>query len=302
MGSFAKALGQLSRKSLETESANILRTVRANKVPGSLSQALDTTLRTGHDMKTFGLGTMAAMGSVPRYARFTHAMLHVYAAMERELDASAATPAYTAVWSDYGAVLRRAERLRADLDDVLSLADAGAGADSDYAAALAAHGADAQPSPATCAYVAAIEAAGADDREHGGARLLGHLYCRYFADLFGGQMLEWPFNVALGLAPGTPRHYSFAFPAAVGSRRAFIEDVYARINTAGEQLRAGAGVGPGACPGAQGDAALDAVVDEALLAFRHNAHVYSEEPMAADAVRGVVNMMAGGAKCMLWRS
>ena len=68
MGSFAKALGRLSRRSLETESANILKTCQANKVPGSLSLALDGTLRSGHDMKTFGLGTMAAMAGVPSVA------------------------------------------------------------------------------------------------------------------------------------------------------------------------------------------------------------------------------------------
>ena len=65
MGSFAQRLGQLSRRSLESESANILRTTRANKLPNSLSLALDGTLREGHDMKAFGLGTVASMASVP---------------------------------------------------------------------------------------------------------------------------------------------------------------------------------------------------------------------------------------------
>jgi hypothetical protein len=52
MGSFAKRLGQLAAKSLETESARILRTTPANKKAGSLARALDGTLKEGHDMVT----------------------------------------------------------------------------------------------------------------------------------------------------------------------------------------------------------------------------------------------------------
>lgn len=76
MGSFAKRLGQIMAKSVETESANILKTGRANKLEGSLSLALDGTLKRGHDMKVFGLGTVASMASTPRYARFTASVRH----------------------------------------------------------------------------------------------------------------------------------------------------------------------------------------------------------------------------------
>merc|ERR1712032_1202481 len=86
MGSLAKMLGQLSRMSLETESANILKNGKANKAPGSLSLALDGTLKKGHDMKAFGLGTLASMANRERYQRFTESMYHAYSAMERELD------------------------------------------------------------------------------------------------------------------------------------------------------------------------------------------------------------------------
>ena len=131
-----------------------------------------------------------------------------------------------------------------------------------------------------------VAAAGAHDRESGGARLLGHLYCRYFADLFGGQMLELPFNAALGLVPGTPRHYGFDFQltgagASGGGRREFIEQLYADINEAGALLS---------------EVECAAVVDEALLAFAHNAAVYAEEPMTVDAARGVANLLVGGAR------
>ena len=91
MGSLTKALGQIaslvSRASLETESANIHRLGKANKIKGSLSHALDGTMREGaHDMRVFGLGTAASMASVEKYARFTAAMLAVYKTMEEELD------------------------------------------------------------------------------------------------------------------------------------------------------------------------------------------------------------------------
>lgn len=253
MGSFAKRLGQLSRASLETESANILKTAGANKI--GLSKALDATLKQGHDMTAFGLGTMASMASVGRYARFTASMHGLYAAMETQFDGALAGSPTDLVWSRHGDVLRRAVRLAADLRDV----------------------GDAGLSPATRGYVDAIVAAGRADAD-GGGRMLGHLYCRYFADLFGGQMLAGPYNVALGLDAGTPRHYAFDFP---GTRREFIEDVYASLNEAGDAL----------APNAQA-----AVVEEALAAFRLNVGVYSEEPVYLDAAKGAGNLVAGGAR------
>ena len=79
MGTFAKRLGQLAAKGLETEGANILKTTRANKVPGSLAASLDRTLATGHDMRTFGLGTAASMANRERYGRFTASMFQASA-------------------------------------------------------------------------------------------------------------------------------------------------------------------------------------------------------------------------------
>jgi len=264
MGTFAKKLGQLSARSLETESRNILRTVAANKVPGSLSQALDTTLKKGHDMRVFGLGTAASMANRARYARFTASMHAVYSAMEQELDAAAAgnmcVPVKT-VWERHGPILRRANSLELDLADVAGEADVHAAANS----------------PATIRYVDGIHAAS------GTPRLLGHLYCRYFADLFGGQMLALPTRLALSLPMNTPRHYSFDLPAPEGGtpssvRKAYIEDVYQSINEAGNLLEADA---------------FNAVVEEALAAFAYNVGVYSEERLLADATRGVINVATG---------
>lgn len=113
MGSLTKRLGQLAAKSMETESMNIMKTVAANKVPNSLAMHLDATLREGHDMKVFGLGTAASMASVARYSRFTSSMHAVYSAMEEELDLAspAAAPLVHAVWDKHGTVLRRAPSL-----------------------------------------------------------------------------------------------------------------------------------------------------------------------------------------------
>lgn len=276
MGTLVKRLGQLQgifqrqqgMMLVESESRNIMRTAAANKVPGSLALALDGTLKEGHDMKTFGLGTAASMANRERYARFTASMFKVYTAMEEELDASnaLATPAVHYVWSQHGATLRRAQALKQDLDDISKELTSGG-----------------RLSSATDKYVEGIRRAGEDDRSTGGGRLLGHLYCRYFADLFGGQMLAMPTRAALSLPADTPRHYVFSFPPsgegeANSGRRAYIEDVYRSINSAGDMLSADARA---------------AIADEASMAFKFNIDVYSEEPMFADALRGGANMFTG---------
>ena len=258
MGTFVKRLGQLAARSLETESANILKNTKANKVPGSLSLKLDGTLKDGHDMKVFGLGTAAALASLPAYSRFTVSMLRVYTAMETELDASKAG-FVSELWEKHGETLRRSEALASDLDDVRGL---GVAVDLD------------RESPGTDAYVEAIRGAG---RSHGGAGLLGHLYCRYLADLFGGQMLGKPTKLALGL-PSLPRHYQFDL-GRTRSRREYIEELYADLNEAGGRM-------------AQDQ--FNACVATAYEAFEHNAVVYQEEtPLALSAVRGVANVAAG---------
>ncbi len=184
MGTFAKRLGQWAARSLETESGNILSTSRFNKVPDSLSLRLDGTLKEGHDMKVFGLGTVATLASLSTYGKFTAAMHRVYTEMERELDQAAAGEereenVVGAFWRQHQAILRRAPALAADLEDVK-----GMGVEVRVDAA--------SQTPGTRRYVEAIRRAGAED---GGAGLLGHLYCRYLADLFGGQMLGTPTQV-----------------------------------------------------------------------------------------------------------
>ena len=196
MGSFAKVVSQLGNvasarlaaPAAATSSRGILQTSQANKT--GLSLLLDQTLKSGHDMKTFGLGTAASLSSVERYARFTSAMCQVYGTMERSLDESA-SPVTLTLWKRFGGALRREPSLGLDLADVAS--------------------SPLQVTPATQAYCAAIEEAAAADNSDGGGRMIGHVYCRYFADLFGGQALAAPTRYALAPAvlPGTPRHYDF---------------------------------------------------------------------------------------------
>jgi len=275
MGSFAKMLSEfgniasarLAAPAAANTSRGILQGSRANKV--GLSLLLDGTLKSGHDMKTFGLGTAASLSSVGRYARFTASMCHVYGTMERSLDKTT-SPAAAPIWQSFGDSLRRESALLLDLADV-----------SDAA----------QPpmTPATRAYVADIEAAAARDEADGGARLIGHFYCRYFADLFGGQMLAAPTYYALAPAvrPNTPRHYDFG---DFGARRAeSIEALYSAFNEAGETLGS--------------DAARQAVVEEANRAFEHNIRVYSEEgELWSGAAQGVANMVYGFARSRALRS
>ena len=172
MGSFVKALGtlgnvaaaRLAAPAAADTSRGILKYSAANKT--GLSLLLDGTLKQGHDMKTFGLGTAASLANISRYARFTAAMRHVYGAMEETLDAST-SPAIVPLWRAHGDALRRAPALTLDLADVaLPLEDQKL--DDLY-----------PPTAATRRYVDAIATAGAKDNADGGGRLIGHLYCRY---------------------------------------------------------------------------------------------------------------------------
>lgn len=259
MGTLAKRLGQVAAKSLESESSNIIKTIGANK--SGLSKALDSTLKTSHDMKVFGLGTAASMSSRARYTRFTSSMFAVYSSMEDHFDRSL-SPANRLVWDRYGSSLRRGDALRQDLEEV-----------GGWPAS--------EPSVETALYVDAIREAGLHDDETGGGRLLGHLYCRYFADLFGGQALGGPYRWALSLEANSPRHYDFgAFGAA---RRESIEKVYVALNEAGELLG--------------DDAVREEVVVEARRAFMHNVAVYKEEgALVTDGAVGIAKMALGFAR------
>jgi hypothetical protein len=164
-----------------------MRTASANK--RGMSALLDKTLRESHNMRVFGLGTAASMASRDRYGRFTASMHAVDATLERSLDQSG-SPAVQSLWRRHGDDLRRADNLKSDLDEVgvfPHVAGSGSMDDGLYFDSFAT-----PMSEATATYLEAIHAAAVDDDTTGGARLLGHAYCRYFADLFGGQALALP--------------------------------------------------------------------------------------------------------------
>lgn len=183
-------------------------------------------------------------------------MYHYYGAMEERLDADQQLAG--ALWRRFPE-LRRAPKLAQDLADVGVSAPAPA-------------------SPATAAYVTAIrEAAGRE----GGTPLLGHLYVRYFADLFGGRALGLPTQLGVRL-PAKPHFYEWD-ARVEADRAAYIEALYEALNEAGERM--------------ESDAQREAVVEEARVAFRHNALVYTELPsLNAGAAMGAANILTGGVR------
>jgi heme oxygenase (biliverdin-producing, ferredoxin) len=257
-----KKIVPLSSPLIESESRSIHKATKANKIPGSLSLQLDGVLKKEHDMKAFGLGTLASMASRSRYARFTQSMYHVYSAMEEELDqlSSSQDSVLHELWQKHASTLRRAPSLAKDLQDVLT--------PEEWTAVQS------QPPTMgpTADYVRSIRRAGSAHSPH---TLIGHLYCRYLADLFGGSVLGTPYNLALGLPSGTPRHFCFE---QIQDRRAFIETLYTDINACGAKLS---------------EKQQQEVVEEAVSAFRHNAHVYTEEPIYWDSVKAWVNISTG---------
>mmetsp|Transcript_9061 Transcript_9061/g.16318 ORF Transcript_9061/g.16318 Transcript_9061/m.16318 type:complete len:273 (-) Transcript_9061:45-863(-) len=261
MGSFGKQIGRIMAGSLETNSAKILRTVRSNKIPGSLSEKLDGTLKEGHNMRIFGFGTAASLSSRERYIRFMSSMHAIYNAMEVQFDLTSTQNcnAVHSVWSTYSDVLRRSTLIQQDL----------LGLEVNPESYL--------KSAATTQYIDSIQTAGNLDRTDGGGRMLGHLYTRYFADLFGGQALTLPTRHALNLESPHPRSYYFNFPENT-TRKEFIESLYASINQAGENLT---------------DIQKQQVIDETRNAFARNVQVYSEEPIFIPGFIGAWNCLKG---------
>mmetsp|Transcript_44748 Transcript_44748/g.83513 ORF Transcript_44748/g.83513 Transcript_44748/m.83513 type:complete len:307 (-) Transcript_44748:25-945(-) len=247
----------------QSSSAKTFKQSRANKE--GLSYALDGTLRDGsHDMKVFGLGYLRSVASNSAYIHFATSMYFWYKAMEENFDTLAANDSNAAmakVWTEFPE-LRRAPALKADL------------------AHMGLQPEQLEMSPATAEYVRAIHRAG----ERSGDALIGHFYCRYFADLFGGSMLGYPTRVAMRLTE-KPAFYCFS-DVVESDRKAYIESVYRKINEVGALLP---------------QETQKMVVEEAKAAFRHNAAVYSEvlpralPSMHAGAAIGAARIVTGAA-------
>ncbi|CAM9704406.1 unnamed protein product [Heterosigma akashiwo] len=239
---------------MASTSGKIFQSSRANKV--GLSKLLDTTLKTSHDMKIFGIGALAEFSSTGMYKHFLVQRFHFYEAMESRFDGSSAG-GMAHIWPKFSADLRQSPCLIKDLQAV--------GVENP-AAVL--------PAAATRDYVNAISSA----CENG---LVGHFYCRYFADLFGGSMLGLPTSLALSV----PDPQFYRFPAHVeGQRRHYIEKLYEAINLAGEKMD---------------EAGKQTAVRHAELAFDHNAAIIKElgiGSVAVKAIHGAVNVGAGFVK------
>ena len=102
--------------------------------------------------------------------------------------------------------------------------------------------------------------------------------CRYFADLFGGQMLGKPTRLALALPSDSARHYDFDFALEETNRRGMIEKLYASLNEAGDEMS---------------EERKRAVVEETYAAFRANIGVYGEETLMKDSITGGLNVVRG---------
>ncbi len=230
--------------------ANIFKTSRANK--RGLSLALDATLESSHDMTVFGLGALAEF-TLDNYRHFALQRYHFYSAMENRFD-GASSGAIATVWKPAAQELRQTNCLLEDLKEVNVLDPK-----------------NTTPSPSTEAYIQSIERASSDT-------LVAHLYCRYFADLFGGSMLGYPTQLALGVP--SPKFYSFGTAVSGNNRAAFIEGIYEKINAAGDEMD---------------EDTRAAVVEEAVLAFKHNANVIKEKGLGLVpcVVGGVFNVSKG---------
>lgn len=299
MGSLAKRIGQLSAKSMESESSQILRTIQSNKIPNSLSQRLDTTLKDSHDMKVFGLGTLSSMSNVERYTRFTHSMYGVYSTMEHELDltanagvvnddvnsdvvsSSSSSAAVKHFWSHHEKILRRSAKLKQDL--IQSNGPEYNIHEMEY-------------SPSTQKYMEAIQMAGIHDREYGSGLLLGHAYTRYLADLMGGQVLATPTKLALGLEK--VEQYSFDISGNDNGlgRKGYVEQIYKDLNISGNLLLSNDGEIQSESESENEqdkNDKIEEIVSEARIAFQHNIHVYAEEPIYLDSIVGLKNIISG---------
>ena len=185
-------------------------------------------------MKVFMSGAISEFTET-KYKHFALQRYHFYTAMEKRFDNSSSSGALNKLWKPLSLELRQADCLRDDLKEV-NLTEPERF----------------PPTPATKAYIKCIEQAS----ENG---LIGHFYCRYFADLFGGSMLGHPTSISLGVP--SPKFYSF--PSSVtNDRAAYIERVYQKINECGETMD---------------ESNRTAVVRQAETAFEYNVGIIKEQ-------------------------
>jgi heme oxygenase len=214
-------------------------------------------------MKSFGAGFVRSCASIEEYKHFVTSHYHFYSALEHGFAEQADGQPMHAIWTAFPDLFGAPKKLAKDLEAV--------GFDVT----------DAPRSSATNKYIDAIREASC---VHDGVGLVGHFYCRYFADLFGGSMLGKPTNLALNLPEESPSFYRF--PSAIENHRAdYIEHVYEKMNEEGEKM---------------GEERRQETVSACVRAFTLNSDLYLERPnLYFGALRGTINIASGYVKSQL---
>lgn len=242
-----------------------------------LSFELDVTMREGHhDMKTFGLGFLRSVSNREHQAH-TLASLHApYAAMEFCLHEIVHKNTNTKLRKFWNKISKDVEKSNALKEDVRML------------------GGNELPLPAADRYVAAIHRAALNRCSENypsseGDLLLAHMYVRYLADLFGGSMLGKPTELALGLEANSLKFYTpnnGPHELMIKYHKLqFIEMFYDELNKCGHEMTA---------------ERRQQVVQEAILAFKLNADIFTErEGFLSGALLGGCKLVSGYLKSLM---
>ena len=221
---------------------------------GGLSKMLEMIFTDSRVAPALSMGLASSMANRDQFSAVTGKLFHVYSKLEKSLDESE-SPAVRTVWDNHGDQLRRADRLAADLKDLGAWPPA-------------------EPTFETHCYLLCLREDAETDKQTGSARLVGHAYTRYASDLFSEAMLSELYCRALGLAPGSPKRFSFD----LGS----LEPLYATLDRAGEL--------------AGTDEARFAILDAAERASRCNLHLHEEggpATLGLNSARGLRRVLFG---------
>ena len=179
------------------------------------------------------------------YALFLRNLVPVYEALEAALDA---VPRNDSIEEQCGAILspfadHRLRRLDALRSDLRSIA--GPAWETSFEVLSAARG-----------YVEALRAAAESER------LAAHGYARYLGDLSGGQILKPVLSRTLGLRAEALTFYEFPMIPDLAAPKAAMRAALDRVDAGGP--------------------AAEAIVEEAIAAFRHNISLSAAVQAAAD--------------------
>jgi heme oxygenase len=241
---------------------SVYKTLKANKIRGSLSHILDGTMRDGsHNMKLFGLGFLRSVSSKEQQAHTMASMGLAYKALEDSLQSCNPESRAGKFWMKFSHDFdHKSKQLTTDViamgGNKLSLQAGNRYSDRIHAICN--------------------EMDIGNDISRGDL-LLAHAYVRYLADLFGGSFLGKPTKLALGLEQ-IPQFYDF--PEKIKSnRKEYIESFYEGLNAVGESMS---------------ESRKKTLYEEAKLAYKLNADIFTENPyFVYGAVKGGLNLSLG---------